>query len=59
MVGGIYAHLDDMLASQYQLIDLTQQTACPSSITVGGTFWVLVPCKYTKPYSFQRLNALL
>ncbi len=28
MVGGIYTHLDDMLASQYQSIDWTQHTTC-------------------------------
>ncbi len=28
MVGGIYNHLDDMLASQYQSIDWTQYTTC-------------------------------
>ncbi len=44
MFGGIHAHLDDMLASQYQSIDWTQHTTCPSSKAVGGTFWLLVPC---------------
>ncbi len=28
MVGGIYTHLDEMLASQYQSIDGTQHTTC-------------------------------
>ncbi len=40
MVGGIHAHLDDMLASQYQSIDWTQHTTCPSSIFVGENFLV-------------------
>ncbi len=35
MVGGVYTHLDDMLASQHQSIDLTQHRTYPSSISVG------------------------
>ncbi len=32
MFGGIQSHLDDMLASKYQLIDWTLLTTCQSSI---------------------------
>ncbi len=38
MVGGIRTHLDDMLTSQYLLIDWTQHTTCPRSISVGDPF---------------------
>ncbi len=44
MVGGIHTHLDDMLTSQQQSTDWTQHTTSPSSISDGGTFWLLVPC---------------
>ncbi len=43
MVGGAYTHLDDMLASQYQLTDWAQHTTYQSSIR-WGTFWLLVLC---------------
>ncbi len=36
MVGGVYTHLDDMLASQYQSIDWTQHTTCQTSISWGN-----------------------
>ncbi len=36
MVVGVYPHLDDMLASQYQSIDWTQHTTCQSSISWGN-----------------------
>ncbi len=52
MVGEAYTHLEDMLALQYQSIDWTQHTTCQSSISVGGTFWLLVPCMrkiHTRP----------
>ncbi len=52
MVGGIHIHLDDLLASQYQLIDWTQHTTCPINISIGGTFWFLEPCMrklHTRP----------
>ncbi len=54
MVGGAFTHLNDILASQYQSIDWTQHTICKltGSVTVGGTFWLLVPCirkLHTKP----------
>ncbi len=39
MVGGIHTHLDDKLASQYQSIDWTQRTTCPSRISVGGNLF--------------------
>ncbi len=46
MVGGTNTHLDDMLASQYQSIDSTPHMTCKliGSVTVGGTFWLMVPC---------------
>ncbi len=45
MVSGAFTNLDDMLASQYQSIDWTQHTTCQSIIiSIGGTFWLLVPC---------------
>ncbi len=54
MVGGTYTHSDDMLASQYQSIDWIKHTTCKltGSVTVGGTFWFLVPCMrklHTRP----------
>ncbi len=36
MVGGVYTHLDDMLASQYQPMDWTQHISCQSSIRLGN-----------------------
>ncbi len=36
MVGGAYAHLDDMLASQYQSIDWTQHPTYQSGIIWGS-----------------------
>ncbi len=36
MVGGADAHLDDMLASQYQSIDCTQNTTYQSNISWGS-----------------------
>ncbi len=38
MVGGVYTHLDDMLASQCQSIDWTQHTTCQSSISWGNLY---------------------
>ncbi len=45
MVVGIYTHLDEMLASQYQLIDLTQNTSCKLQATfqLREPFWLLEP----------------
>ncbi len=51
MVGGVYTHLDDMLASQYQSIDWTKHNSYPSSISVRGTFWLLAPCMIDLHYS--------
>ncbi len=36
MAGGVYTHLADMLASQYQSIDWTQHSTCQSSIMWGN-----------------------
>ncbi len=36
MVGGVYTHLGDMLASQYQSIDWTQHATCQISICKGN-----------------------
>ncbi len=47
MVGGVFTHLDDMLASQYQSIDWTQYTTCQSSISWGNPLAPGTMCEKT------------
>ncbi len=52
MAGGVYTHLGDMLASQYQSIDWTQHITCQISISWGN---LLVPGTMHKKASLETI----